>query len=133
MPIGQAEVRAVFGAGSGRVAGCMVTEGKLVKGAGVRVTRGGVDVHVGLIDSLRRVKELAKEVRTGSKPVVAAFVECLCVCVMFHKMLGDLKYTRKMCADVNGSKVCGPYVVTLLNRTPLCERYMGRLVGKIGC
>jgi len=65
VPIGQAEVRAVFGAGSGRVAGCMVTEGKLVKGAGVRVTRGGVDVHVGLIDSLRRVKELAKEVVAG--------------------------------------------------------------------
>jgi hypothetical protein len=42
-------------------------------------------VHVGLIDSLRRVKELAKEVRTGSKPVLAAFVECLYVCGMFHQ------------------------------------------------
>lgn len=110
MPIGQAEVRAVFGAGSGRVAGCMVTEGKLVKGSGVRVTRGGVDVHVGLIDSLRRVKELAKEVRTDPKLVLAAVVECLCVHVMFHKMLRDLQDTRTMCADVNGSKVCDPYI-----------------------
>lgn len=63
MPIGEAEVRAVFGAGSGKVAGCMVTEGKLVKGSGLRVMRGKESVHVGTINSLRRVKELAKEVR----------------------------------------------------------------------
>jgi translation initiation factor IF-2 len=65
VPIGEAEVRAVFGAGSGKVAGCMVTEGKLVKGAGIRVLRGKESVHVGTITSLRRVKELAKEVAAG--------------------------------------------------------------------
>lgn len=64
VPIGEAEVRAVFGAGSGKVAGCMVTEGKLVKGSGLRVLRGKDSVHVGTITSLRRVKELAKEVRS---------------------------------------------------------------------
>lgn len=62
LPIGEAEVRAVFGAGSGKAAGCMVTEGKLVKGSGIRVMRGNNSVHVGSINSLRRVKELAKEV-----------------------------------------------------------------------
>ena len=62
IPIGEAEVRAVFGAGSGKVAGCMVTEGKLVKGSGIRVMRGKESLHVGTISSLRRVKELAKEV-----------------------------------------------------------------------
>jgi translation initiation factor IF-2 len=63
VPIGEAEVRAVFGAGSGKVAGCMVTEGKLVRGSGLRVMRGSGPVYVGTINSLRRVKELAKEVR----------------------------------------------------------------------
>ena len=61
--LGRAEVRAVFGAGSGKVAGCMVTEGKLTKGCGVAVTRGGKEQYVGTLGSLRRVKEAAKEVR----------------------------------------------------------------------
>ncbi|KAK6229090.1 hypothetical protein SCA6_018041 [Theobroma cacao] len=64
-PIGSAEVRAVFSSGSGRVAGCMVTEGKVVKGCGIRVIRNDRTVHVGVLDSLRRVKELVKEVNAG--------------------------------------------------------------------
>ncbi|KAF8408832.1 hypothetical protein HHK36_004901 [Tetracentron sinense] len=60
--IGAAEVRAVFRSGSGRVAGCMVTEGKVVKGCGIRVIRNGKTVYVGDLDSLRRVKEMVKEV-----------------------------------------------------------------------
>ncbi|XP_015888355.3 translation initiation factor IF-2, chloroplastic [Ziziphus jujuba] len=63
--IGSAEVRAVFSSGSGRVAGCMVTEGKVVKGCGFRVIRKGKVIHTGTIDSLRRVKEIVKEVNTG--------------------------------------------------------------------
>lgn len=66
MPIGMAEVRAVFSSGSGRVAGCMATEGKLVKGCGIRVRRKGKEVHVGVLDSLRRVKEMVKEVVSPS-------------------------------------------------------------------
>ena len=62
MPLGQAEVRAVFGAGSNRVAGCMVTEGKLVKNCQVAVTRGAQEIFTGKLSSLRRVKELATEV-----------------------------------------------------------------------
>ncbi|XP_039026572.1 translation initiation factor IF-2, chloroplastic-like isoform X2 [Hibiscus syriacus] len=62
VPIGSAEVRAVFSSGSGRVAGCMVTEGKVVNGCGIRVIRNGRTVHVGVLDSLRRVKEIVKEV-----------------------------------------------------------------------
>lgn len=62
VPIGSAEVRAVFSSGSGRVAGCMVTEGKVVEECGVRVTRKGKAVHVGVVESLRRVKETVKEV-----------------------------------------------------------------------
>lgn len=65
VPIGSAEVRAVFSSGSGRVAGCMVTEGKVVEGCGIRVTRKGKEVHVGVVESLRRVKEAVKEVSAG--------------------------------------------------------------------
>lgn len=74
VPIGEAKVRAVFGAGSGKVAGCMVTEGKLVKSCGVRVMRGTMAVHVGLIDSLRRVKEAVKEVKCCVPPQHAPFI-----------------------------------------------------------
>ncbi|KAJ6724267.1 TRANSLATION INITIATION FACTOR IF-2-RELATED [Salix viminalis] len=63
--IGSAEVRAVFSSGSGRVAGCMVTEGKIVKGCGIRVVRKRKTAHVGVLDSLRRVKEMVKEVNAG--------------------------------------------------------------------
>lgn len=62
IPIGLAEVRAVFSSGSGRVAGCMVTEGKIVKDCGIRVRRKGQEVHVGVLSSLKRVKEMVKEV-----------------------------------------------------------------------
>ncbi|KAL5736765.1 hypothetical protein ACOSP7_031241 [Xanthoceras sorbifolium] len=65
LPIGSAEVRSIFSSGSGRVAGCMVTEGKVVKGCGARVIRRGKTVHVGVLDSLRRVKEIVKEVNVG--------------------------------------------------------------------
>ncbi|KAL3613716.1 hypothetical protein CASFOL_041790 [Castilleja foliolosa] len=65
VPIGLAEVRAVFSSGSGRVGGCMVTEGKVVKGCGIRVRRKGNEVHVGVLSSLKRVKEIVKEVNAG--------------------------------------------------------------------
>ncbi|XP_038976672.1 translation initiation factor IF-2, chloroplastic-like [Phoenix dactylifera] len=65
VPIGSADVRATFSSGSGRVAGCMVTKGKVVKDCGVRIVRHGETVHSGNIDSLRRVKEEVKEVGSG--------------------------------------------------------------------
>lgn len=70
--IGSAEVRAIFSSGSGRVAGCMVSEGKLVKGCGIRVIRDGKTVHVGVLDSLRRVKEIVKEINAGLECGVGA-------------------------------------------------------------
>ncbi|OIW11638.1 hypothetical protein TanjilG_24844 [Lupinus angustifolius] len=63
--IGSADVRATFSSGSGRVAGCMITDGKITKGCGIRVIRKGKVIHVGLLDSLRRVKEIVKEVNIG--------------------------------------------------------------------
>ncbi|KAI3695330.1 hypothetical protein L1987_78325 [Smallanthus sonchifolius] len=65
VPIGSADVRAVFSSGSGRIAGCMVTEGKVTKDCGVRILRKGKTVLVGVLDSLRRIKEDVKEVNAG--------------------------------------------------------------------
>ncbi|CAI9088975.1 OLC1v1023448C1 [Oldenlandia corymbosa var. corymbosa] len=65
IPVGTAEVRAVFKSGSGQAAGCMVTEGKVVKDYGLRVRRRKKEVFVGVLDSLQRVKELVKEVNAG--------------------------------------------------------------------
>lgn len=62
MLIGEVEVRVVFGVGSGKVVGCMVIEGKLVKGFGICVMWGNNFVYVGFINLLRWVKEFVKEV-----------------------------------------------------------------------
>jgi translation initiation factor IF-2 len=64
--VGLAEVRQVFRVSrGGTIAGSMVTEGKIVRGGKARVLRGGQVVHDGVIDSLKRFKDDAKEVEKG--------------------------------------------------------------------
>jgi translation initiation factor IF-2 len=63
--LGQAEVRAVFPVGRGAVAGCYVQSGKLVRNRFVRVRRGKDILYQGVLDSLKRMKEDAREVNTG--------------------------------------------------------------------
>jgi len=64
--IGHAEVRNVFKITKvGAVAGCMVTSGKIVRSAEVRLVRAGIVVFEGKIDSLKRFKDDAKEVAQG--------------------------------------------------------------------
>ncbi len=64
--LGHAEVRAVFKLPKGgRVAGCYVTDGKIVRSAEVRVLRGGEEVWRGRIESLKRFKEDVREVAAG--------------------------------------------------------------------
>ena len=60
--VGQAEVRAIF---FGKIAGCMVLEGKMLRGEFARVMRKGEVVHESKLASLRRVKENVAEVRAG--------------------------------------------------------------------
>ncbi len=61
--LGRAEVRQTFKVSKvGTIAGCYVTEGKLVRDAGVRLIRDGVVVFEGKLDSLKRFKDDAKEV-----------------------------------------------------------------------
>lgn len=63
--LGQAEVRAVFTIGKGAVAGCYIQNGKVIRNCKVRVRRGDRVIYEGLLDSLKRVKEDAREVNTG--------------------------------------------------------------------
>lgn len=65
LSIGEAEVRAVFGAGSRRVAGCMVTEGRLEKDCLIKVMRKKECVFEGMLSSLRRVKDNVNEAAAG--------------------------------------------------------------------
>jgi len=64
--LGSAEVRNVFKiTGSGTIAGCMITNGKIARNAQARLVRGGIVVYEGKIDSLKRFKDDAKEVAQG--------------------------------------------------------------------
>ncbi|XHX80054.1 MAG: translation initiation factor IF-2 [Stenomitos frigidus ULC029] len=63
--LGQAEVRAVFPVGRGAVAGCYVQSGKIVRNCKVRIRRGNEVVYEGNLDSLKRMKEDAREVNAG--------------------------------------------------------------------
>ena len=63
---GQAEVRNVFKiTGVGAVAGCYVIDGKMVRGAKLRLLRDNVVVYEGDIASLKRFKDDVKEVAQG--------------------------------------------------------------------
>ncbi len=64
--LGHAEVRNVFRIkGTGTVAGCYVLDGILKRDTQVRVVRDGAVIYTGRLNSLKRFKEDATEVRTG--------------------------------------------------------------------
>jgi len=64
--IGQAEVRAIFSIPKqGKIAGCAVTSGTIRRNASARVLRGGSEIAVGTVSSLRRFTEDVREVREG--------------------------------------------------------------------
>ena len=66
MELGQAEVRNVFRiTGVGMVAGCYVTDGKMQRGAQMRLLRDNVVIYDGSSASLQRVKDSVKEVAAG--------------------------------------------------------------------
>ena len=49
----------------GTIAGCIVTEGTINRGAKIRLIREGVVVYEGLVSSLKRFKDDVKEVAKG--------------------------------------------------------------------
>jgi len=62
---GQAEVRDTFKAPKGMVAGCVVVDGKLIRGGLVRVIRDGVVAYEGELTSLKRFKDDVEEIGNG--------------------------------------------------------------------
>jgi translation initiation factor IF-2 len=63
--VGTAEVRQLFKTKSLTIAGCMVTSGKIPRGAIAKIVRGKDTVYEGKLDSLKRFKDDAKEVAAG--------------------------------------------------------------------
>lgn len=64
--LGKAEVRDTFKVPNlGIVAGCYVTEGEVKRNAQIRLVRDGIVIHEGVISSLKRFKDDAKEVAAG--------------------------------------------------------------------
>ena len=64
--MGMVEVRQVFTVSKvGTIAGCMVLEGIVKRGARVRVLRDNVVIHDGELDSLKRFKDDVKEVKAN--------------------------------------------------------------------
>jgi translation initiation factor IF-2 len=63
---GNASIREVFSITKiGKVAGCLVTEGTVKRGAKVRLVRDNVVIHEGALSQLKRFKDDVKEVREG--------------------------------------------------------------------
>lgn len=66
--VGIAEVRDVFRSPKfGQIAGCMVTEGAVFRNKPIRVLRDNVVIFEGQLESLRRFKDDANEVRNGTE------------------------------------------------------------------
>jgi translation initiation factor IF-2 len=66
--LGNAEILEVFNISKvGKVAGCRVTEGKVERGAHVRLIRDNVVIHEGELSTLKRFKDEVKEVVGGQE------------------------------------------------------------------
>ena len=66
--VGRAEVREVFEGRRGiSIAGCRVSEGRMIRNGNVRVVRGGTTVEDGTISSLRHFREEVNEMNAGTE------------------------------------------------------------------
>jgi translation initiation factor IF-2 len=66
--VGEAEVKQTFKASKvGRIAGCLVTDGKVLRDASVRLIREGTVIWDGKLGSLRRFKDNVQEVEEGQE------------------------------------------------------------------
>ena len=63
--LGHAEVKQIFELSKGTVAGCLVTDGRILRTGRARVLRGRQAVYDGNVSTLRRFTEDVKEVRNG--------------------------------------------------------------------
>ena len=66
--LGNAEIKEVFNISKvGKIAGCIVTEGSIKRGAQVRLLRDNVVVHEGSLKTLKHFKEEVKDIKEGSE------------------------------------------------------------------
>jgi len=66
--LGNAEILEVFNiTKTGKVAGCRVTDGRVERGAGVRLIRDDVVIHEGTLKTLKRFKDEVPEVPAGQE------------------------------------------------------------------
>jgi translation initiation factor IF-2 len=66
--LGNAEILEIFDVSKvGKIAGCRVTEGKVERGANVRLIRDNVVIHEGKLATLKRFKDDAREVTAGQE------------------------------------------------------------------
>jgi translation initiation factor IF-2 len=66
--IGNAEILEIFDITKvGKIAGCRITEGKVERGAGVRLIRDNVVIHEGTLKTLKRFKDEVTEVPAGQE------------------------------------------------------------------
>ena len=81
--MGKAEVRQTFNiTGVGVVAGCLVTEGRLVRGGKLRIYRDNVMIVEGNCKTLKHYKDEVKEIAAG--------LECGCAIENFNEIrVGD--------------------------------------------
>ncbi len=81
--IGKAEVRQTFAvSGVGTVAGCLVTEGRLVRGGKLRIYRNDIMIVEGNVKTLKHYKDEVKEIAAG--------LECGCAIDGFNEIrIGD--------------------------------------------
>src|SRR4029450_9368565 len=70
--LGRAEVRQTFTvSGQGLIAGCFVTDGKIVRGSQARLLRDNIVAHDGRVAGLRRFKDDVREVASGDEGGIA--------------------------------------------------------------
>jgi translation initiation factor IF-2 len=66
--LGNAEILEIFNISKvGKVAGCRVTEGRVERGASVRLIRDNVVIHEGKLSTLKRFKDEVREVQAGQE------------------------------------------------------------------
>src|SRR4029450_361243 len=66
--LGNAQILEIFNISKvGKVAGCRVTEGKVERGANVRLIRDNVVIHEGKLSTLRSFKDEVREVPAGQE------------------------------------------------------------------
>nr|AIA20033.1 translation initiation factor 2 [Neoporphyra perforata] len=67
VPLGEAEVSTVFSLANKKIAGCRVTNNKVLKNSWIKVIRDDRIIYQGKIESLKRVREDVEEIQAGNE------------------------------------------------------------------